>query len=435
MTDDKEYKLISMQAENVMRLKAVDITFKDGVNTIAGRNGAGKSSTLNSILFALNGGKSIPDQPIRKGAEKGSITIDLNEFVVKRTFTAKATYLTVETKDGAKYGKPQDMLDGLMSRVSLDPLEFMRQKPKDQYDTIRKIADIEVDIDELEALNKADFEKRTDIKRDAKSVETQAEGIIIPADTPEEPVIIADLISESNRYKDASNELAMIDERVKNADTTISNNDSDIKSVEDEIENLTAKLDKLKADAERFKSAREEIITKQQEAKLAIESMRALEVISKEIQDAESINANVASQKRKEELEAKAADLRKEEEALDDAIDTRKATILQAIADADMPIEGLSFSEGQVLFNGIPLDQASSAEQIKISTAIAMSMNPKLNLIFIRDGSLLDDDSLNAIKDMAQEYRYQVIIESVRSDDPLAIWIEDGEVVEKSEAA
>ena len=49
-----------------------------------------------------------------------------------------------------------------------------------------------------------------------------------------------------------------------------------------------------------------------------------------------------------------------------------------AIAAAKMPIDGLALEGGRVLSKGIPLDQASSAEQLRVSTAIAMSSNPRV---------------------------------------------------------
>ena len=45
-----------------------------------------------------------------------------------------------------------------------------------------------IDIDKLEALNKGDFDKRRDINRDAKAQRAQAEGILVPAGTPAEPI-------------------------------------------------------------------------------------------------------------------------------------------------------------------------------------------------------------------------------------------------------
>jgi hypothetical protein len=60
--------------------------------------------------------------------------------------------------------------------------------------------------------------------------------------------------------------------------------------------------------------------------------------------------------------------------------------------------------------------------------AIAMAGNPKLRVIRIKEGSLLDDDTLKVIADMAQERDYQLWVERIRSDDPMAVVMEDGEV-------
>ncbi|MGI9420342.1 MAG: hypothetical protein ACR2RA_21165, partial [Geminicoccaceae bacterium] len=66
-----------------------------------------------------------------------------------------------------------------------------------------------------------------------------------------------------------------------------------------------------------------------------------------------------------------------------------------------MPIDGLGLGDGVVTLNGIPFDQVSTAEQMRTSVALAMAANPTLKVIRIKDGSLLDDDSLAMIAGMA----------------------------------
>src|SRR4051812_37263172 len=65
-------KIISLHAENVKRLKAVDITPDSPTVVIAGKNGQGKSSVLDSILLALAGkdAAKLMTRPIRDGAER-----------------------------------------------------------------------------------------------------------------------------------------------------------------------------------------------------------------------------------------------------------------------------------------------------------------------------------------------------------------------------
>ncbi len=99
-----------------------------------------------------------------------------------------------------------------------------------------------------------------------------------------------------------------------------------------------------------------------------------------------------------------------------------------AISTAKFPVPGLSFGDDGVLFNGIPFNQASSAEQLRVSFAIAASMKPKLPVILIKDGSLLDDHSMDLLRELAREYDAQCWIERVGADD-VGIVLEEGEVV------
>jgi hypothetical protein len=95
-----------------------------------------------------------------------------------------------------------------------------------------------------------------------------------------------------------------------------------------------------------------------------------------------------------------------------------------ALRQAKFPIEGLGFSEAGVTFNGLPFHQAASSQQLRISLAIAMALNPTLRVIRIPDGSLLDDENMEIIRSMAREKDYQIWIEVV--GHKVGIQIEDG---------
>ena len=93
-------------------------------------------------------------------------------------------------------------------------------------------------------------------------------------------------------------------------------------------------------------------------------------------------------------------------------------------------MDGLGFDESGVTYQGVPFSQASSAEQIRISLAMAMALNPRLRVIRILDGSLLDEDSMTAIRDQVAERDFQVWIERVADPAESAVVIEDGQVAE-----
>ncbi len=73
-------RLTHLKLENIRSYRAADIQFREGVNAIVGRNGAGKSTILQAIGYALfdslDGRK--PDF-VREGSSSGSIAVGLAE--------------------------------------------------------------------------------------------------------------------------------------------------------------------------------------------------------------------------------------------------------------------------------------------------------------------------------------------------------------------
>jgi hypothetical protein len=100
----------------------------------------------------------------------------------------------------------------------------------------------------------------------------------------------------------------------------------------------------------------------------------------------------------------------------------------RAIGAVKMPIPDLGFGTDGVLYRGLPLEQASSAEQIKVSMSMAMALNPTLRVVQIRAGSLLDDSSLKIVQDLADANQYQVWMEVVATGGEGGVTIVDGTV-------
>ena len=100
---------------------------------------------------------------------------------------------------------------------------------------------------------------------------------------------------------------------------------------------------------------------------------------------------------------------------------------------AKFPIKGLAFDEETVTFNGIPFDQISQGERIKISVAIGLVLNPKLKILLIRDASLLDEKNLEMVAKMAQKMDAQVWLERVGKGKECQIIISDGSIADKND--
>lgn len=410
----QNYKILNLHAENVKKLKVVDITPDPDNNivTISGKNGQGKTSVLDSIYWALAGKDKIQGRPIRDGEEKAEITIDLGDYVIKRTFTDKNTYLTVQNKDGFKTSSPQVMLDNLMGSISFDPLAFTRMDGKKQYEELRSLVQLDVDIDELDKQSKIDFDERTIVNREVKNFVAQVDAIIVPEETPDEPINIKDLVQERDAKRSVINEHR---ELVSEIDTSL----NQVNSINDQIEELQKRRDGIRADIDGKKTLLDAMVLPKQEI---------IDALNEQINNADKINEKVNLKQSKARLSAQLKAKQTEAERLTKNIDDRKSQKQKALEAAQFPVAGLSFDEGTVLFNDIPFDQASNAEQIRVSTAIAMASNPKIRVIRIKDGSLLDDQSMEALRSMAKEHDFQVWIEIVNSDDPVAVVIEDGEI-------
>ena len=108
-----------------------------------------------------------------------------------------------------------------------------------------------------------------------------------------------------------------------------------------------------------------------------------------------------------------------------DTLDREKADALSA---ADMPIAGLEIGDEHLVYNGAPFEQAADSEQLQAALAIACALSPEVRDVWIRDGALLDDDSLEAVRRFAEKTDHRVWIERVGEDDAGAVIIEEGQV-------
>ena len=180
-------KILKLEAENVKKIKVLEITPDGNLVQITGKNGQGKTSVLDSIWWALAGADNIQKMPIRAGEEEARIRLDLGEIVVTRTFKEGKdgkhdTLLTVTNATGAKFPTPQKMMDELLDSLSFDPLAFARMKARDQFEAMRRFVP-DVDFDAIEKAQKMDFDTRTALNRRAKEARTLAESIVtMPGD-------------------------------------------------------------------------------------------------------------------------------------------------------------------------------------------------------------------------------------------------------------
>ena len=121
-------------------------------------------------------------------------------------------------------------------------------------------------------------------------------------------------------------------------------------------------------------------------------------------------------------------ELRKQSKSLNDEMAKIERSKSKALTKAKFPVKGLAIDDDGVTFEGIPFIQCSAAQRIRISVAIGLAMNPKLRILLIREGSLLDEKNLAMIADMAEKADAQVWLERVSKGNECQVIIENGEV-------
>ena len=156
--------------------------------------------------------------------------------------------------------------------------------------------------------------------------------------------------------------------------------------------------------------------------------------VSVQMTRARQINALIGDREARDRLVKEAATHEFEAESYDSAIEKREQQKRDAIAAAKLPVEGLDFTDDGLLYKGHPFEQASMAVRLKVGVALAMASNPRLRVLRIRDGSLLDEKSMATITEMAEANDFQVWVELVDTSGRVGFVVEDG-TVRQAEAA
>jgi recombinational DNA repair ATPase RecF len=433
-------KIVELKAENVKRLRVAEIKPDGSMVVIGGKNGQGKSSLLDSIAYVLSGGRSLPDRPVREGEERAEIVATLDSdppLVIRRQIRANGkTTLTVSEKrpDGteAKLTSPQKVLDAMVGEMAFDPLAFTRMRPQEQIDLLKKI--VGVDLSELDEQIKELMEQRRDVNRDADRIKAAAESMPMHPDAPAEKQSVSELLAQLDEIREHNRHEQVLEQQRRDAVEAFQESESEVESCESRIREL----------AEQLRLAQEELVSLEKnrdERKVAMEAAadayenferKDEDAILAQVKDLEATNQKVAENKARAEKMEEAACHKKLADDLTDQIEALRKQRTEALNAAKWPVEGLGMSDNGVTFNGLPFEQCSSAEQLRISTAIGLSQNPKLPVLLIRDGSLLDEDSLRMLGEIAEEHDAQVWVERVSSGDECSVIIEDGSVVSAS---
>lgn len=478
-------RIVKLVAENVKRLHAVSITPEGSLVTVGGKNGAGKSSVLDSIAYAMGGERLVPSEPIRSGESEARIVVDLGDLVVTRRFKRDyltetidiggnkeqqfllacvcgnkdsvpegqsltppcsaecgqrmapifgetTSTLTVTNKDGAKYPSPQAVLDKLLGKLTFDPLAFARAEAKEQDAILRRL--VGLDVAPIEARRREAFDRRAMLKKTHQIKEAQLAALPAVKDAPAEEVSMEAIAAEMQKAEEYRKLAEEAEREVAKAQNAVVQLNARHALTERGIADLEMRLATEKRSLEEI-IALERDASREQEAKvITAQAARAVvpdaEALRIKLKNTEVLNAGVRANKKRAEAQMELDAITLNLAAQHDLVVQAEQEKVDALANATFPVPGLGLSEDGITFNGHPFEQAGSAEQVRVSVAIGIALNPQLKVLLIRNGNLLDHASLAAVAAQAEGADMQVWMEYVtESSDGVAVMMVDGEVV------
>lgn len=469
----EQVRITELQVEDFKKITFVKFPVKPGVNELSGQNGAGKSSAIDAVAVWLDGLKVAPAEPIRSGAQRSRIRGRLGEMYVTRTIAkskggAYTTEIRFEPVGGKPYPATQRQLTDLIGEHNLDPLDFINLDTKGKFNALKAFVH-GFNFEKAAQDHAADFTRRTDVNRLLRESRAAADLIAVPKDTPAEPIDEAALVQALQAAGVRNTELEARKARRAEAIRQITAQRAQALQFTDAVaavrpERLLrhdqfkaqqqARIDDLKAQIAALEytvktdadSAEDDISAKQthftQQASAATEQADSLQkrldeagelpepvdtdALTAQITAARAINANVTRAAERHRHANTAAKYEAESEALTDAMAAREQAKQKAISESKLPIAGIEFGDGEIRYEGAPFEQASTAQKLKVAMARIVALNPKLRFAWIRDASLLDDESYAELQRLAAEYEVDILIETVRPIGKDAVVLENG---------
>lgn len=454
-------KVTDLEIHNLKRIKYLHVKPKDGVTLIGGKNASGKSTLIDAVAYTIGGAALHPPQPIRNGEDRAVVRVkiagdesqNIPSIICTRTFERRAdgsikSELQITDLHGYEAGSPQTMLNDLTGKVSVGkipiawrPNSFMEMKPADQIATLLQLANLDLSTADAKIAEKS--EVVSDLRREAKTAKTMLDKVVAypdfvgkePVDTAPIQAEIEDAKQWTSKHKELSSQVHVSKAKLDLAMNNLNSAEQQIASVERQIRELQAKVESMKAELPPLEEHQQKALDVwtdccRRETEFTNAQPPDLKVIQQRLRDAEEHNNKIAAEAKRQAEVAAYEELVKAGKKAVAEVEEAKAERRAIIAAAEWPVPGLGFDENGVTLNGLPFEQASSAERMEASVAIGAAINPKLKLLFVREGSLLDRDHIVRLAEIAAKYDAQVFLEVVSDDEAEChVVLKDGEAV------
>lgn len=399
-------KITQFEAENVKRIKALQLTpAESGLTVIGGRNNQGKTSVLDAIMWALGGDRYRPSQTHREGSvlpPRERLVLS-NGVVVERS--GKNSDLKVTDAQGKKAG--QQLLNSLVEQLALDMPRFMQSTSREKASTLLRVIGLEEEVNALERQEKDLYDRRRTIGQIADQKAKHAKELPEWPGVPLEPISAYDLIQQQQAILARNGENQRKRERAE--------------QLERQRTELAQKLAELQAQYDTI--CRDCDVAQRDAIDLLDEATDELEA---SIRDIEATNVKVRTNQDKARAEAEAKEYSDQYASLTtqlEGVRQQKADLLQG---AKLPLPGLSVENGELTYLGKPWDCMSGSDQLKVSTAIVRALKPECGFVLLDKLEQMDLETLREFSAWMETEGLQGIATRVSTGGECSIIIEDG---------
>ena len=450
-----------LQLVNFQVIESFEAEFDGTVYFVTGDNELGKSTLLKAIGALLTGQR---DDVLRNGASKGFAKMivgdDGEEYDVQLSFTENNPRgtLTIKQKSTGMATNNVSMLQRIFGYQDFDAVEFSRwsetaEGRRKQIAVVKsllpesvrlRLDDIATEVIELK-------DERTGINRDVKTFTTlrdSAAAILEPGDKEKynSPIDVSELVEKAkadaqliekaktvrSMLAQRMQQLSEIPVRINELENACKANcakaDADVEAARIAYENAKARseivrrnwiedrdkgiaaLNQQKMDAERRMNNAKEWLAEYE--KMNPEGSNAEELLAK----AKEHNRRYESVRQYNERQVQLEQAKERANDINEHIAELEAERKELIANAQLPVDGLSFTDDGLLLNGVPFmpGKVSDSQTMEIAAKLVIASNPTVKVFRIARGESLGAKRLETIIDIAKRNGFQGFIEQVQ---------------------